>query len=341
MDKFYEDPWIQQAIGEDKNLKNGDVSSGSCSAPEICAKRVSDDINAIVYKIKLDKEKAVHEIAFFQKSNDGHYLFSHKFDLNELYQKFCSKEVGSSNIRQIGDVILHQEAKEVTNFTEQRKKLEAQLVILQRNLYATGGVGIAANQCAEIENPFKLIVSGVNYNNPEHVIKAVTRYPTALFPAMQVLVNPVILKLDNELSEFTEGCLSVAGPMRGVVKRPKSVTVSYQDIMGKPHQEAYTGTDARVMLHELDHILNGFVYMQRLIDELSKEECHRLLGLVESALNAEIKEKSVNVFESPAMVFVRNGDGVLTFDDEKTHETLSAMSKETLSGILVKLKGKS
>ena len=298
---------------------------------KIQASRVGGDVNAIVYR-----GNNLYEIAFFDKLESGQFIFNHKFDLAELYNRFCANNHFDYNIRQIGDVVLHRPARDVKEFSENRE-LKNQLEIMKRNLYITGGVGIAANQYAEIENPSKIILSGVNYDNSEHVIKAITRYQTALFPCMKVLINPVIIKLDKSLSEFTEGCLSVRGAIRGIVKRPKTVTVRYQDLNGEFHEETFSGTDARVMLHELDHILNGFVYLQRLLNELSSEQKSSLKKTLQAILKGNKQQENKVLFSKPVTLFERDVSGCMIFDNQTANEVFTTMSEETLTGILSQL----
>lgn len=306
--------------------------------PIITAKRISDDVNALVYKIQGESCDELHEIALFEKLPDGRYVFSRKEDLSALYREYCSEVQVDNDIRQIGDPVLHAEARDVLDFSDDgRGEIENQLNVLKLNLIKTGGVGIAANQCGEIEAPWKIILSGVDYHSPEHIIKAVTRYQTALFPSMKVLINPVIVDQDEEMSEFTEGCLSVRGSARGVVKRPKSVTVRYQDIKGNYHQESYVGTDARVMLHELDHILNGYVYIQRLIDELTQPQRLLLKSIIQNCLSHSSASVKSHTFGLPITIFVRDTHGQVVFDEKIATEAFAKLSVDTLSGMLTKL----
>lgn len=313
-----------------------------CDAPEIMAKRTSNDLNAIVYKVKKRlSDIEAHEIIFFARDQEGRFLFEHKEDLKAHYQKYCANDVENYSIRQIGDSVLHQSASNVLCFDgPEGDALRVQLEILKKNLYQTGGVGIAANQCREIERPYKVILAGVNYDHPEHLVKALTRYQTVLFPRMRVLVNPVILKLDCELTEFSEGCLSVCGPIRGQVSRPKSVLVRYQDINGAYHEETFEGSDARVMLHELDHILNGLVYIEHLIEELSLEQCRQLVEILKSVLSTEGKSSLPGLFLMPKNVFNRNKQGSLFFNHEELSGAFAKMADETLLGLLGKLEDK-
>ena len=75
------------------------------------------------------------------------------------------------------------------------------------------------------------------------------------------LINPVIVKASEEMLTMGEGCLSFPGE-RGMVLRPKSVTVNAQNRHGDPF--TLTGEDiiARALCHELDH-LDGIVFLDK------------------------------------------------------------------------------
>ena len=78
------------------------------------------------------------------------------------------------------------------------------------------------------------------------------------------LINPRILKSSGgAIGE--EGCLSVPG-VRGKVKRPETITVTYTDRAGKRHKEEITGILARVFCHEIDH-LDGVLFVDKMIEE--------------------------------------------------------------------------
>ena len=78
------------------------------------------------------------------------------------------------------------------------------------------------------------------------------------------LINPRILSACGELME-EEGCLSVPG-IRGLVKRPEMIKVTYVDRDGKRHKEEITGLIARVFCHEIDH-LDGVLFVDKMTEE--------------------------------------------------------------------------
>ena len=50
-----------------------------------------------------------------------------------------------------------------------------------------------------------------------------------------------------------EGCLSLPG-LNENVDRPKQITIKYLDEQMVPHEESYSGFNARVIQHEYDHL---------------------------------------------------------------------------------------
>ncbi|MDO4315857.1 MAG: peptide deformylase [Oscillospiraceae bacterium] len=66
-----------------------------------------------------------------------------------------------------------------------------------------------------------------------------------------VMLNPVIVKRSPETYETEEGCLSLSGVRKTV--RHRSIEVTYQDMMFRPHRETYSGFAAQIIQHEVDH----------------------------------------------------------------------------------------
>ncbi|MEK7139089.1 MAG: peptide deformylase [Patescibacteria group bacterium] len=81
----------------------------------------------------------------------------------------------------------------------------------------------------------------------------------------QTFINPKLLwrSLMTDIDE--EGCLSIPGQY-GLVKRPKSVIVTYLDRTGKAKRLHAKGLMARVICHEIDH-LDGILFTDRMLKE--------------------------------------------------------------------------
>ncbi|MCA9372354.1 peptide deformylase [Candidatus Woesebacteria bacterium] len=80
---------------------------------------------------------------------------------------------------------------------------------------------------------------------------------------MDIFINPKIIKkttkenLRNE-NEPIEGCLSVDRIWSPIV-RPNHIEVEYMDIHGKTHKKTFSGFEAIIIQHEVDH-LNGILF---------------------------------------------------------------------------------
>ncbi len=81
-----------------------------------------------------------------------------------------------------------------------------------------------------------------------------------------VMVNPEVLSKSEDLAVAEEGCLSLPG-VYGNVLRPTAIKVKYQDLKGNWCEMKLRDLDARVFLHELDH-LNGVLFIDKLVDGL-------------------------------------------------------------------------
>lgn len=83
------------------------------------------------------------------------------------------------------------------------------------------------------------------------------------------LINPKILSKVGETIE-DEGCLSVPG-VRGLVKRPETITVIYTDRNGKRNKLEVAGITARIFCHEIDH-MDGILFVDKMIHEQKDEK---------------------------------------------------------------------
>ena len=120
---------------------------------------------------------------------------------------------------------------------------------------AAHGAGLAAPQIGE---SLQLVIFGFAYSE---------RYPEAPPVPRTVLLNPTIEPLDGIEEEGWEGCLSVPG-LRGVVPRFARIRYRGFDPEGRPIEREAEGFHARVVQHEVDHLI-GRLYPTRMRD-LSK-----------------------------------------------------------------------
>jgi peptide deformylase len=75
------------------------------------------------------------------------------------------------------------------------------------------------------------------------------------------LINPEILE-EGTLERGYDGCLSIPG-LQGFTRRPVTLRVRALDEEGDTVEYEFTGMDARVAAHEIDH-LDGILYFDRM-----------------------------------------------------------------------------
>lgn len=152
-------------------------------------------------------------------------------------------------IRIFGDPVLRERAIEVTEFDDVLRRLAEDMRI---TMLAAGGVGLAANQIG--------------------VLKRLFTWATETSEG--TIINPETVELSEELEEGEEGCLSFPG-LFYQTKRPLRARLRGYDINGRPLDLEGKGLDARVFLHELDH-LNGILFIDHLARHDRKDAMRRI-----------------------------------------------------------------
>lgn len=154
-------------------------------------------------------------------------------------------------ILKMGDPRLLRVAQPVREFDT--PELHALVGDMADTMRAANGAGLAAPQ---IGVDMQLVIFGSDAVNP--------RYPDAPPVPKTVLLNPVITPLSDEEEEGWEGCLSVPG-LRGVVPRWRRIRYTGFDPQGRPVEREAEGFHARVVQHEVDHLI-GKLYPMRVRD---------------------------------------------------------------------------
>ena len=130
-------------------------------------------------------------------------------------------------------------------------------------MYAAPGIGLAAVQIGE---PLRIIVMDLARESEE--------------PAPRYYVNPEIVRKNDQLAPYEEGCLSVP-EIYETVERPDQVHIRYLDYNGKLVEEDADGLYAVCIQHEMDH-LEGVLF----IDHLSRLKRDRAITKVKKAARA-------------------------------------------------------
>ena len=115
-------------------------------------------------------------------------------------------------------------------------------------------------------------ISGIQFEYPYRVFGIYTSDEK-----FEVMYNPKLLNIiDHTLVSEQEGCLSFPQLVLNK-KRPKQISVEYQNEMGELNKAELFDYYARGFLHELDH-LNGVVFtdnMSPLVLKMARKRRHK------------------------------------------------------------------
>ena len=140
--------------------------------------------------------------------------------------------------------LLRQVSKPVEKVTEKEQRLMDDML---ETMYDANGIGLAAIQ---VGVPKRILVIDLGKKESKNM---------PLF-----FVNPKIIKKNEKLATYEEGCLSVPDQF-AEIDRPNKCTVEYLDYNGKKKVLDADGLLATCLQHEMDH-LEGILF----IDYLSK-----------------------------------------------------------------------
>ena len=155
------------------------------------------------------------------------------------------------DIRVIGDPVLRQKAKDVTDIDGAPAKLVDDML---ETMYEAPGIGLAAPQV------------GVNKR----------LFVWDIGDGAHAMVNPEIVEGEGEWV-FEEGCLSVPGLSWEIV-RPKKIHIVGRDLDGNEMSYEADELESRMFQHEMDH-LNGVLLIERLDDDTRKAALKTLRDL--------------------------------------------------------------
>lgn len=157
---------------------------------------------------------------------------------NQFYEKSA---MALLKIARLGHPVLLGRAAEVTDPTT--PEIQRLVADMAETMADAGGIGLAAPQ---VHVPLRLFLFRAGPGAP------------------QVLINPEITPLGEEIETAWEGCLSIPG-LRGAVPRPARIRFRALNQEGAAVEGEAEGIVARVIQHENDH-LNGVLYLSRMPD---------------------------------------------------------------------------
>lgn len=142
-------------------------------------------------------------------------------------------------VRLYTDPIIHKVCEPIFNIDDSLIELVGKMSII---MIQNKGVGLAAPQIGISK---QLAIMNLNDN-------------------LVTMINPVILEKSKHKVKMQEGCLS-APKILVTMKRSDSLVVRYTDLKGNELVNAYTDFNARVIQHEIDHLLGVCI-----VDKLPK-----------------------------------------------------------------------
>jgi peptide deformylase len=132
-------------------------------------------------------------------------------------------------------------------------------------MYFAHGVGLAAPQIGLSIRIF--MMDTLSYYEDRKVKKGIKK----------VFINPQVVDQKGEIWTFEEGCLSIPN-IHADVDRTTHVRIKYQDESFNLFEEEFDEINARVILHEYDHI-EGTLFIER-IHPMRKQLLQRKLDKI-------------------------------------------------------------
>ena len=129
-------------------------------------------------------------------------------------------------------------------------ELEVLLANMWETMYNANGVGLAAPQIGLAIRLFLVdSIQIMEEGKKDEGIK-------------QAFINAEIIELGGDPWAYEEGCLSIPD-IRADVYRPAQVKMRFQNEKFEEQEQVFTGINARVILHEYDHI-DGILFTEHL-----------------------------------------------------------------------------
>lgn len=158
------------------------------------------------------------------------------------------------HISTVGDKILREKAKPVTEFNEELKELANNMAETMR---AADGLGIAGPQ---VGVSLRIFVIDFGYLDFVKAEENGEKPKSAEFRPV-AFINPEITEKEGNIT-YGEGCLSVPR-YNADVERAETIVCKYFDVEGNPQEIRVSGLAAVAIQHENDH-LDGVLFIDKI-----------------------------------------------------------------------------
>jgi peptide deformylase len=187
-------------------------------------------------------------------------------------------------IVKFGHPVLRVKAKEILKLSDDIKSIIQDLI--ETVDADPNGVGLCGPQ---LNYPLRLM--GIHQERSHEVMQALLKneneshkpVPFSEDQKVTIYINPKILSFSEDHWIYPEGCLSIP-KLFGDVERPWEIKIEALDENFKSFKKTLTGYEARVFMHENDH-LNGVLF----IDRVSKQE-RKSMDIPLKAIKKQFKE---------------------------------------------------
>mgnify|MGYP002382667774 CR=1 FL=1 len=150
-------------------------------------------------------------------------------------------------------------------------------------MYNADGVGLAAPQ---IGLAIRLFVADTTEIEDQDDVKNPEGFK-------RVFINAQKIEESGNPWTYEEGCLSIP-KIRGDVERPEAIRLRWLDEHFQPHEQTFTGLNARVIQHEYDHT-EGILFTEKL-KPLKKRLIQRKMDNIRiGKISTEYKMRFYNV----------------------------------------------
>ena len=162
-------------------------------------------------------------------------------------------------VRAVGEPVLRTRAKPMQPEEILLPSTQELIAAMRETMTDAPGVGLAAPQ---VGLPLQLAVIEDREENMKDITRELLAERERKPVPFHVVINPVLTLESPGEVEFFEGCLSLPGLM-ALVPRARKVKVECLDEHGQPKVIRASGWYARILQHEIDHLL-GTLYVDRM-----------------------------------------------------------------------------
>jgi peptide deformylase len=162
-------------------------------------------------------------------------------------------------VRAVGEPVLRTRAKPMQPEEILLPSTQELIAAMRETMTDAPGVGLAAPQ---VGLPLQLAVIEDREENMKDLTRELLAERERKPVPFHVIINPVLTLESPVEVDFFEGCLSLPGLM-ALVPRARKVKVECLDEHGQPKVIRASGWYARILQHEIDHLL-GTLYVDRM-----------------------------------------------------------------------------